>query len=125
METTILPRDVIGWIALGLGTLFLILSFWKNRRSDTIKNLQESNDTLRKLLDDLTKEQDQMRNKLELVVKKTELQAIEIKTLQQDRETFSGLIKAALVDYFKQNPIVADKTKVKIEGTMTTETKVV
>lgn len=115
-----LPRDYTGWIAFILGTTSLFISFWKNRRSDTIANLQESNSTLRQLQEDQDKKIANMQKKLDEVVKKTEEQDHQIKTLEQDRETFSGLIRAALIEYFKEHPVEAEKLNVTIKGTITT-----
>ena len=116
LSANLMPDDIVGWVTLILGTVFLALSFWRNRRSDTIKDLETSNKTLRDLMTDQDKKIADMATKMEEVIKKTERQDEQIKALEQDRETFSGLIKTALIEYFKGHPLDAESLKTKITG---------
>lgn len=121
ISTNLMPDDLIGWATLILGTVFLALSFWRNRRSDTIKDLELSNKTLRDLMTDQDSKIADMQTKLTEIIKKTETQDAQIKALKQDRETFSGLIKTALIEYFKGHPLDAESLKSKITGVIDCE----
>jgi Tfp pilus assembly protein PilO len=97
METLLLVAAIV------VGVIYI----FSNVRKQDLEVLRSSNDDLRKAIDDKTKEIEVLQAHLQVVENQMGIVQQKVYSLEKQNGDLQSLVKAALVNYFQNNPEIA------------------